>query len=178
MISMPPTYDRDLTMGQYIDAWSSLEDLLFVLFWKLVTPNHDIARAIYSTGIQPKNLEELLITIAPYRMTKSEQKKLAPLCERFRNASLRRNKIIHSVWEIETKAGKSQWVRIYSPISNEKWGELRKVEPKNPQNQKIRSSYRFTIPQLLEEVKQIEILYGEFHNLISNFIDRLPPYEE
>ena len=54
--SWPPTDKSDLTMGQFIDAWSSLEDKLFILFWKLTTPNYDIARAIFALGYKSKIL--------------------------------------------------------------------------------------------------------------------------
>jgi len=166
-------------MGQYMDAWSSLEEKIFILFWKLTTPNHDIARAIYATGIQAKNLTELLITIAPFRLTKLEQKKLKPLCKDFSTAARRRNKIIHSVWLIETKGDNSQWVRMYSPISNEDWAEtLNPHNPRNPRNQSVRKINRFTIHQLAEAVKETEKLHEEFDKLIIPLIDRLPAYEE
>lgn len=174
---LPPTDDRDITMGQYIDAWSSLEDKLFVLFFKLTKTNYDIARAIYATGIQAKNLAALLITIAPYRLTKSEQKNLKPLCKNFSTLALKRNKIIHSVWQIETKGNNYQWVRMYSPISNEDWAETLKHTPRNPHNQSVRKTNRFTIYQLAEAVKEIETLHKDFHNFIRSLIDRLPAYE-
>src|SRR5208337_1623792 len=151
-----PTNDRDIAMGQYMDAWSSLEDKLFVLFLKLIKTNYDIARAIYATGIQPHKFAALLITIAPYRLTRLEQKTLKPLCKSFNTLALKRNKIIHSVWQIETKGNIPQWVRIYSPISNDDWVEMQRPHnPRNPHNQSVHKNNRFTINQLKEAVQEI-----------------------
>jgi hypothetical protein len=164
----PPIDDRDITMGQFMDVWSALENKLFLFFWKLIGTNFYIARAIFSTGIQTTNLSELLISISPFRLTDSEQKTLKTLCKRYRSAAQKRNKIVHGVWYIETKADKSQWARIYSPINYQLRDEIH-----NPQNQKIHSAYRFTVRQLKEVVKQIKILHTDFNNLIFSFMDRL-----
>lgn len=168
-----PTNDRDITLGQFMDAWSSLENKLFIFFWKLIGTNFYIARAIFSTGIQTTNLSELLISIAPFRLTDLEQKTLKTLCKRYRSAAQKRNRIVHGVWYIETKADNSQWVRIYSPINYQLRDEIY-----NPQNQKIRSAYRFTIRQLTEVVNQIKTLHKDFNNLISPFLDRLDPEDQ
>lgn len=176
--SWPPTDERDLTMGRFIDAWSSLEDKLFVLFFKLIKTNYDIARAIFATGIQVKNFTALLITIAPYRLKKLEQKTLKSLCERLNTLASKRNRIIHSVWLVETRSNNPQWVRIYSPISIEHWTELLKpFNPRNSNNQSVRKINRFTIQQLAEVVKEIEKLHEDFDKLITPLIDRLPSYE-
>lgn len=164
----PPTDDRDLTMGRFMDAWSSLENKLFLFFWKLTKTNFYIARAIYSTGIQAKNLTELLISIAPHRLTDTEQKMLKTLCRRYYTFSLKRNRIVHGAWKIEIKADKSQWLRSYSPISYQLWAEMH-----HPQNQKIRRAYCFTIKQLAEATEQIKILHKDYDCLIYPFLDRL-----
>jgi len=147
--SWPPKDDGHLAMGRFMDAWSQLEHTLFLFFWKLSGTNAYIARAIYSTGIQAKNLSELLISIAPWGLTESEQKTLKTLCKRYYNFALKRNKIVHGAWYLETKANKSQWLRSYSPISYQLWSEMH-----HPQNQKTRRAYSFTVQQLTEVERQ------------------------
>ncbi len=171
----PPSDDRDIALGQFMYEWGKLEMQLLLLFHILTGTTLQIASTIFSTGFQSVNLADLFIALGQIRLVEQEQQKLKNLCKRYRNAAGKRNKIVHGTWYIEPDPDSpklSQWTRIYSPTNPT-------IQEKifNKHNQKVRSTYRYTLPQLQTASNQIKTLSSDMHEFSGLIWHQLYPDE-
>ena len=171
--SIPASNDRDIALGQFMSAWGYLEMQLMVIFYLLIGTPYEIAYKIFNTGFQSSTLVDLLKALGQTRLIESEQQQLNSLCRRYSNAALKRNKIVHGNWVLETNPKDSfptQWVRVCIPINP----TLQKqIDDKF--NQKTRRKYRFTIEQLLECCENINSLSNDMKIIGGMIMGRLYP---
>lgn len=174
-IPPPPTTDRDIALGRYMSEWGNLEFKISILFYILIGTDVEIASILFSVGFQAKTLIDLLKAFGQSILLESEQKELKGLCKRYNELVLKRNKIVHSRWlldSVKNDPTAAQWVRICFPIDPEVSKQIF-----NKSNQKIRSKYRFTIKQLItatEDVKSLTIDISQFGGIVSRRLEPLP----
>jgi hypothetical protein len=178
-IPVPAWNDRDNVMGQFMDAWSGLEGQLFFLFRVLVGTDSQTARAIFATGIQNRDLRDLLMGLGTIKLSHTEQCALRALCGRLAGAATKRNRIVHGGWVWETEIFpdhgqnkmKSEWVRFYHPINPALMKEIMGMK----RNQKVRDAHRFSIHKIADARQQIVSLSKEFGEFTSLVMKRLYP---
>jgi hypothetical protein len=172
----PSIDDRDLVLGQYMSEWSYLEFILLQLFHTLLGTKPEISFALFSTGFKSNTLKELLPALGHFQLLESGQKQLKGLCERYNDAALKRNKIVHARWTLESVSNDPnslQWVRICSPVNPITLNEIY-----DKSNQKTCSKYRFTLNQLFnacKDTRQLTNDIGSFNQLVSQRIKATSP---
>ena len=167
-IEEPPTEERDVALGQYMDAWSRLETILLELLRELLHTD-DAATVAVGATLGARQLKDLLNALAALRMRPEGTQKMARLCNRFSGLNTKRNHIIHGRWAVvvhlRTDGNTVAWVRSYTPVDPAlamAGGDYTKP--------KIGDHFAFTIKQLRGAQAHVSALMGD----ASAFIGELP----
>jgi hypothetical protein len=127
----PPTMDRDLALGSFMDAWSQLEamfrTLLSILSGAPPETSFSIAAAIPDVG----RMNDLLLALGDIQLSDAEDRKeLKAICKYLLTCSKYRNSIVHGQWvltnnrveptPISASGPAYMWVRVYSIVDKTK----------------------------------------------------------
>lgn len=180
-LTPPPTDERDRIFGAMMDAWSSLEGLLRMLFWILLGSPMNVAFVLFASGFEIGRLREVLIGMGRFRLTEDEQKALENLCERLGRQAKWRNRIVHGSWThlVTIKDGPSQgtslvieeWMRVYKPTDP----HIEQKLLKEPANQKVQADYHFKLPRIVQITADIHKLREDFSQFYESVMKRLYP---
>ena len=179
----PPTEERDAALGRLMDAFSTLESTLFLNFALMFgVPHNDVREVLYNI-LDAQSLRNALSSLSKIRLNKDGQDALDRILARAKNATSKRNKIVHGDWHCEfTYYGEKkpdapffvEWVRNYHPTSPIEREELAKPQP----NQKIKAKFCFNtkaLNRITSDVTKLLEDLGDFHGIYRDQFPKQPP---
>jgi len=161
---IPPENDKHIALGKFMDTWSKFEaHLRLKLEDFLLTADDATARAV-SYSLSGKALMDMLLNLAS-RHLKRDRVPYTKLSERFGKLNTKRNYLVHGFWAIELIVFRSKdtphvnavEVREYAPIDTETRDSLNDLR-----NQKARTKYQFTLPQINQAERDVAALNKDF----------------
>lgn len=180
----PPTLQRDLALGRFMDAWSQLESMLRELLHVLSHAPREAAWSIAAAIPDLGRMRELLEALGRLYLSEDDQKELADILQYLRVSNGYRNAIVHGQWGLTNNRSRAaidgvihdfMWIRIYVVIDKRReFGAALGLDTKTEKQ------YVFTVKKLEERVEKLRAFahrVGAFGDAISK---RLRPitYED
>lgn len=162
--------DCDHVLGAYMRAWNQVELVLSGLFDKLLGAGVVAASIIFQSGINAQTMREIIGLLSKERMDLQHHNKLEAMLRRTKDATTKRNRIIHGMWQLEfevrkdaegiNRPVKSTWVRMYMPADGEVFQKMYKEK-----NAKVIAAHRFTPEQIAQAAKDLHTLARDLSEL-------------
>lgn len=154
----PPPTERDKTLGQFIDAWDSLDQHARLVFSTLVGTPNDISKMVLGLSQQANQFRAMLLLLGKVRLQEKDYITLDRLSGRFEKMATKRNRIVHGHWHgvqgHPTFRGDPQfggkWVRIYDPVDAEIFYLVATPDMGGKEHARARARYAFDIPRICE----------------------------
>jgi len=167
-ITMLPTDERDRALGRYMDAFSRLEILINRMIEALLGTDWEAGRAIASVIYSAQSIK-LLEALSAIRLPIALAEKVAKQCDRLARRNMRRNHIVHGIWQqvvtIEADQTKMEWVRAYTPTQPALAAILDFEDPK------LLGTYTFTISALDRATDHVEEMLEALSPLLSEMYE-------
>ena len=157
-----PAFDRDLSLGRFMDAWSQLEANIRALLSALSAAppetSFSIAAAIPDVG----RMYDLLMALGATQLeTPEDMKELEEICDHFRISSKFRNSIVHGQWLLTNNRMPPpfgsyppyMWVRVYTIID-----KMKEFNAVVGADEKTAQQHVFTIEHLNQRAQSARIL--------------------
>lgn len=166
-----PTELRDQTIGQYMDAFSRLENHIDRFIQTLLGTDWEAARAL-SSVIYSQQRIKLLEALASVRLNADLAKRVAKQCARLSSRNMRRNHIVHGTWTqnvvVYDDRYEMEWVRIYVPSDP----ALAAIH--DPFDPKLLGTYTFTLPALSRATDHVEEMFSVLSPLLKEIRELIP----
>ncbi len=173
----PPTFERDLAMGRFIDAWSQVEwemrNLLRILSKAPAEAAGPIAAAIPDNG----RMAELLQVLGKRYLESTECDELDGIIEHVKISNNYRNSIVHGHWGLTSNREKVatrgtvydfMWIRVY--IFIDKLKELNAALGRDPAAQ---DRYIFSVQRLTKRAQSAHKLADRIQTFSQRIERRL-----
>lgn len=170
----PPTLQRDLALGRFMDAWSQLESMLRELLHVLSHAPREAAWSIAAAIPDLGRMRELLEALGRSYLNADDQKELADILQYLRVSNGYRNAIVHGQWGLTNNRSRTSidgvihdfmWIRIYVMID-----KRREFVAALGLDEKTEKQYVFTVEKLEERAKKTKafaLRVGAFSDAIS-----------
>lgn len=142
-VIVPHREPRDLAMGQYMDAWSRVENLVRVCIREMMGVDQMYLRPVFA-ALMTKQTIDLFMATAKSTLNEAGVAKVSKLNERLIDRNRRRNHIVHGAWNCHVfnpATGEAIWLRKYEPVEH----DLASLPYDDP---KIAGMFCFTVAEL------------------------------
>jgi hypothetical protein len=169
-IEGPSGEECDRALGVYMRMWGQVETTVNILIHKLLDTDDvtTVQIIILSVGNMRAQLE-FAIELGKHRLQPNDADNLEKILERIKNATTRRNNIVHGTWMLFLTMGtppnpkplvakSGRWIRVYRPPHQEDMHELM-----TGKNQKLNHKYKFTPEQIMLDAETAHNLSKELN---------------
>lgn len=177
--------DCDAALGGYMRAWDQMLILVIEAVRALLNTHLKAAYILIHSGIDQPTLRTILESAGRLRLGETDQKKLDRLLRRWKDASSKRNRIVHGIWQLSVeiteehneqgiKRTKARWIRYYPPA------DMNKIDPlAMRRNQKLRAAHLFDLAEIDDATQHVRRLASDFNEFLKSarlkaFVDASP----
>jgi hypothetical protein len=179
-IAVPLDPMRHEKLGEFLDAWSSLEGTLAFYFTELM--QIDVGEAsLIAPKLGTRSALDLLSALALRKIDDASATQVGRFIERAHRLNGKRNILVHGRWVLEVNVVVRRGEACIAPQF------LREVIPDDPahakamgdpRNQKIRVRYSFTIRRIEGATRDTDTLNREMCNLLGKLTPKEMPHDE
>lgn len=172
-INVPDRAERDRVYGEYMNAWSRVENLVRVAIAEMLQIDDWAMRAI-GAAVPTYNTINLFVAAAKLTLNTQGVSKAKKIHERLIDRNRRRNNIVHGCWHIyvsNPQTGEAEWLLQYSTID----AEITAAPHTDP---KVAALYSFTVAELSQttiHAEKVVISLSEFLAEIPSLKLQAPP---
>jgi hypothetical protein len=179
-IAVPDCPERHEKLGQFMDAWSSLESILTMLLSELALVKLDSSYLIFPK-LGTKNAIDLLDAFGRRKLDEQSADTLTSLLDRVRKLNTKRNILVHGHWVLEANVlvRRGQAILVTQFLR-----EIIPLDPKeaeamaNPRNQKERVKYTFTLKRIDATTRDTNTINREISKFMQVMTRKpIPPSE-
>lgn len=150
-VKVPDRADRDRVMGEYMNAWSRVENLTRLAIQQMLEID-DLAMRAISAAMTTRSTIDLFLAAAKLTLNKAGISKVRKLYDSLIDRNRRRNNIVHGRWECHVynpSTGDAEWLLRYNSIDL----EITALPHSDP---KVAGLYSFTVSELSQTTTHAE----------------------
>ena len=94
----PTPEERDRVLGEFVDAWDTLDQHVQQVFSALLGAPYDISKLVLGLSRENNRFKQMLLILGKLRLGDKDFTTLDRLCARYDRMAAKRNRIIHGHW--------------------------------------------------------------------------------
>jgi hypothetical protein len=176
-VEHPPTNERDLELGRFIDAYGRLESVIFLVFASMLGIGFIEARDIFENNLDGPSLRSAISSLSRSRLESAAVGDLDRILDRVRTHATKRNHVIHGNWTLDMKFDvgptlkSAEWIRVYQPTDPAHREDL---ESKRP-SAKIKAKYHFSITDLKRVTHEVQAIINDLAAFYEAHLEHFVP---
>lgn len=174
--SQPDRRERHYALGEFLDAWSRLEQQIARAIARTVGIEWTQA-SVLMNGLGNRGQMETIKALLPARLDANGTTELFALCERIKVNNTKRNYLIHGYWLLEVV------VKDRNGVPHANFREYRRYDPGDPRvtelldlrtDKKARKTYMFSIARIRTITSEVRRLTADLRAFLTRQLKDSP----